>query len=622
MKILHKLVLAFIVFAIGSYLSIYQVHANNNFDTSLTSTYTVDVVGVTKVTHQFKITNREPTIFLTQYALKTSYPDLKNVVVRYNNDILIPHVVQNRDGTSIAITFPDEVVGQGKTRTFSIEYINTNLSTLAGSVLEMHIPESPEAGEYTSHISIISVPEKFGYPSRVIPEPKHVATQDGRFILTFDEHKGSPISALFGNTQVYALTLRYQLENSTSGMALAQIALPPDTAFQKIHINDIDPRPNSLKVDPDGNWIATYQVSPTSAINVHVSALARISIEPNTTVPIPTPTARMLSKADYWETEAANIQDLVRQHKTPKDIYTYIVKTLSYNTDDLTAGSTRLGASKAFENPTTAVCQEFTDAFITLARAANIPARRNIGYGYAENSSLRPSSYQGDLLHAWPEYWDEQKKLWIPVDPTWGNTTGGVDYFNLFDLNHIVFAINGESSTTPYPAGSYKSTGNENSQDVEVSFGKDFPEITPQIEVILEPKRVLGIPLPGIITAHISNQTGQAWYNVSQELYVDDPTVVVTTTAETIPVLLPYERKSTTITAYQNRLALPKKVAITATFNFEDGEKTQQIPATFATAGPQFIAYVTDQTIIIALAGSSIVLALIAGSILVFRQRR
>lgn len=622
MKKLQKIIFSAVVFLYAVVLCTTTVAANESFDTSLTSTYTVDAVGVTKVSHQFKITNKEPTIFLTQYALKTSYPDLKNVIVRYNDDILIPNVVQDTDGTSIAITFPDEVVGEGKTRTFSIEYVNTNLSTLAGSVLEMHVPQSPEAGSYSSHVSVISVPEKFGYPSRINPEPKHVETKDNKFILTFDEHQGSAITALFGNTQVYKLTLRYQLENSTSGMALAQIALPPDTAFQKIHIHDIDPRPEDLKMDADGNWIATYQIPPTSATNVYVTAAVRITIDPNTSVPVPTPTARMLAKAEYWNTEDPLIQDLVRQYKTPKDIYSYIVKTLSYSSEDLSAGSTRLGAVEAFKNPSSAVCQEFSDTFIAVARAANIPARRNVGYGYAENSTLRPSSFQGDLLHAWPEYWDEQKKLWVPVDPTWGNTTGGIDYFSLFDLNHIVFAINGESSTTPYPAGSYKSSGNENAQDVEVTFGTEFPEIEPNIEVTLEPKRVFGIPLPGIMTAHIINQTGQAWYNLTLELHSDDPTSTVTAAKKTLPSLLPYEREDVTITAYQNMVGLPKNISITALFRFADGRDEYQAEAVQGTAGPRFIEYVTDQTIIITLAGSSIVLALIAGSILVFRQRR
>ena len=597
------------------------IAASENFDISLTSTYTVDAVGVTKVTHNFNITNTEPTIFLTQYALRTSYPDLKNVIVRYQNEVLIPNVVQDETSTSIAINFPDEVVGEGKTRSFIIEYTNTNLATLAGEVLELHVPELSEAAEYTKHTAIIKVPEKYGYPPRITPEPTTVATTDGQFVLQFDNLNGADISAIFGNTQTYGLTLRYQLENTTSGTALAQIALPPDTAFQTIHIYDIDPQPESLKTDADGNWIATYQIAPTSATNVYVTAAARVQLEPITTRPLPTPTQKMLAEDQYWEVQAPLIQDFARKFKTPLDIYTHVVSSLSYNSADLSAGVSRQGAVQAFAQPEQAVCQEFSDTFIAIARAASIPARRNVGYGYAENNQLRPSSYQGDLLHAWPEYWNQEKQLWIPVDPTWGNTTGGIDYFSQFDLNHIVFAINGESSTTPYPAGSYKNVSNETTQDVDVSFAQEFPEVEPSLSIRAVPKKVFGIPLPGIMNVTIRNNTGRAWYNVAVQVRTDDPssTIQFVQNAQ-IPILLPYEQRIKTVTAYQPGITLPKEIQVTPAYTVQGTTYDHQ--KITITTGPQIVEYITDQTVILALAGGSVFLTLVAGSLLVLRQRR
>ena len=303
-------------------------------------------------------------------------------------------------------------------------------------------------------------------------------------------------------------------------------------------------------------------------------------------------------------------------------MYDYVVKTLTYSTGDLSEGSSRQGAVEAFENPEQAVCQEFSDTFITLARAAAIPARRNTGYGYAENDDLRPSSFEGDILHAWPEYWNEEKELWIPIDPTWGDTTGGIDYFSNFDLNHIVFAINGNSSTTPYPAGSYKSTGNEAAKDVTISFAETFPAATPNLSVALIPKRVFGIPLPGLVTAIITNQTEQAWYNISLEFESRDPSVTLQKNKTIkIPSILPYEQRKYTLTVYQDGLQLPKQVTIQPRISTETNEVYEH-KTLEATSGPAFISYVTDQTIIIAMAGSAVVLTLIAGSVLVLRQRR
>ena len=56
---------------------------------------------------------------------------------------------------------------------------------------------------------------------------------------------------------------------------------------------------------------------------------------------------------------------------------------------------------------------EFTDLFVAIARAAGIPARESVGYAYTTNSRLRPLSLVTDVLHAWPEYYDADKKIWV-----------------------------------------------------------------------------------------------------------------------------------------------------------------------------------------------------------------
>jgi hypothetical protein len=109
---------------------------------------------------------------------------------------------------------------------------------------------------------------------------------------------------------------------------------------------------------------------------------------------------------------------------------------------------------------------EFTDLFIALARANGIPAREINGFAYTNNSKTIPLGITSDILHSWPEYYDFAKKVWVPVDPTWENTTEGVDYFSQTDLNHFAFVIHGENSQAPYPAGAYK---DENSPERDVS---------------------------------------------------------------------------------------------------------------------------------------------------------
>jgi hypothetical protein len=53
---------------------------------------------------------------------------------------------------------------------------------------------------------------------------------------------------------------------------------------------------------------------------------------------------------------------------TADDIYYYTKKTLTYNYGRITKNLTRLGAGQALTYPDQAVCSEFSDVFVGLAR--------------------------------------------------------------------------------------------------------------------------------------------------------------------------------------------------------------------------------------------------------------
>src|SRR5581483_5024862 len=120
---------------------------------------------------------------------------------------------------------------------------------------------------------------------------------------------------------------------------------------------------------------------------------------------------------------------------------------------------------------------------------------------YTQNTTQRPLSLLKDILHAWPEYYDDKKMTWIMVDPTWGNTTGGVDYFNLLDFDHFVFTIDGQSSVNPLPAGAYKNSEQKNKKDVSVTFNSNFdlPDSKEQISLQNNQSFIAGLPMVSTI---------------------------------------------------------------------------------------------------------------------------
>jgi hypothetical protein len=193
-----------------------------------------------------------------------------------------------------------------------------------------------------------------------------------------------------------------------------------------------------------------------------------------------------------------------------------------------------MGAVAALQNPDQAICMEFTDLFIAIARAAGIPAREIDGYAYTENPQLQPLGLVADVLHAWPEYYDKDKGIWIPIDPTWASTSGGIDYFDKLDLRHFAFVVHGESSTTPYPPGSYK-LGPNPQKDVYVSFGALPEDRITNLNVSVTPVRTLPF-LNSIYSVNIDNPGPQATYAVYPTVYFDDKV----SSSDYVEVLPPY----------------------------------------------------------------------------------
>ena len=297
--------------------------------------------------------------------------------------------------------------------------------------------------------------------------------------------------------------------------------MPPDTAFQKIYFDKIDPKPYNVTVDADGNWLATYKLSPRERVDISVSGSVQIFASFR---PFPKPSPEVLSQnlkeTQYWQANDPGIKSLATSLKTPRAIYDYVVKTLKYDFARVQPNVQRMGAVAALQNETQAICMEFTDTFIAIARAAGIPAREINGYAYTENPDLQPLSLVADVLHSWPEYLDKDKGAWIPIDPTWGSTTGGVDYFNKLDLRHFTFVIHGEDSIKPYPPGSYK-LGSNPQKDVFVSFGKLPSDRISQPTITVEGISTLPF-INTTINVKVFNPGPSALYSLYPTIYFDE----------------------------------------------------------------------------------------------------
>lgn len=427
--------------------------------------YSVAPTGVTIVTQKVTLTNKETNLYPKQYSIAIDSEKIKNIIARDTSGLITPAISQKDGKTTIGLIFNDQVVGLGKQTTFTLRYENLEIASKNGSIWEIYVPGVADDETLQSYTVSLNVPSSLGPLAYRTPAPT-----DGRYWNKAQMIHGG-IAAAYGISQTFALSLGYFLQNPRLTPIKEDIALPPDTAYQKVIVQSLEPKPTAINRDIDGNWLATYELSGGQKIKIEAKLLISLTLAPKKEWKDVIPTEAYTKPLQYWETQDPAVAQLAKRYTSPQSIYQYVVNTLSYNDDRVNQNPLRRGAVAALATPKEAICMEFTDLFIAIARAAGIPAREVVGFAYTTNSRLRPLSLVADVLHAWPEYYDKEKQVWVPVDPTWGNTTGGVDYFNKLDFNHIAFAIHGASSTYPYPAGAYKEESKQG-KDVDVSFAQ------------------------------------------------------------------------------------------------------------------------------------------------------
>lgn len=570
-------------------LSPVDVFALDEFSTSLDAQYTVNANGSTTVRQNIRLKNNFSTIYATKYALEIGSTRVANIRAYTQDSRDIPMTFAQTDNkTSIALEFEDKVVGKDQERVFTIEYVSQDISVLSGNVLEVSIPKLSDKDEFSSYTVSLEVPKKFGDPALVFPETNQVSSTQSTKVLQFGTTAVNGIYVIFGEKQVYDLSLKYHIQNPTVSQGVAQVALPPDTPYQRMIYSSIDPKPDSIELDHDGNWIATFTIRSQAEQTIVASASAIIYLNPVIDVPIRGVDEQYLTPQKYWQVDDSNIQSLGKKLKTPRAIYDYVIKTLTYNYARLeNSEQIRQGAVEALANPSNAVCQEYVDVFVSLARAAGIPTREIDGYAYTQNPKLRPLSLVTDVLHAWPEYYDTSKHMWQPIDPTWADTTGGVDFFSHLDFNHITFAIHGLSSEKPYPAGVYKISGKEE-KDVEVTVAKNEPKQMMDVDVLMNQSPVQFLSLSRTVDVTVENKTGSAWYNIPVQVAADAP-LKVSKGDYSIDVLLPYQKKTFVV-----------GIEPTSTFPAQKGEIHVTIGSTVetyeVTAGP----YISSRAIVYA----------------------
>ncbi len=499
------LLLAFILITTHFSL-ITPVLAEGEFATSYDVTYSVQEDGNTNVRENISLQNLTDRFYASNFSLTISAGQIEGVSAFDLSGPLKTSVKKEGSKTIIDVEFGAQVVGLGKEYDWTLDFSSKDFASKQGKVWEVTIPKISVSEPEDQYNLILSVPVSFGDPTSITPEPRSFSESGGRLNFNFakDQVESSGVLANFGSEQIFKFNLEYDLKNNNIVPGFTSVPLPMNTNYQQVEIQKITPFPEDVTVDSDGNFLAWFKLKPGESFKVNVEGLAKLKNSPSIREVLSPEEIKKLTKPHkYWESNnpliSAKLSEIFagKNPKTTKEkaklIYDFVVNYLKYDSQRVSNGDfKRLGSLNALSTPDLALCSEFTDLFITLARAAGIPAREIVGFAYSENEDLRPRSF-GTLLHAWPEYYDGSLG-WVMVDPTWQNTSGGVDYFNKMDLNHLSLAKRGNSSLTP------DSTNNISVKFTDEEFKPEY-----KVELEVDSKQEILAGLPASLSVKVKN---------------------------------------------------------------------------------------------------------------------
>lgn len=468
-----------------------NVHAIT-IETSYADTYTVtsssDVLAQRKIT----LTNTTATVYVSEYEFSFSNPDIITDLAITEDSVPANFTKTSDNGKlRVSVKLKNPAIGNGAQKTLLITYTLLHFLSERGVYRELYLPISAHSSNEISTSYSVEVDTPADFPDVSIAKPATTTAQNHRYIwsdVRTLEHKNMFIA--FSKHAYYDVELKYALPNNAPYAQKVAIPFVPEGMYQKIYVTDINPPPPETQVDPDDNYLGVYVVPGQDVLHVTFKGIVELTTDPREDVRDyfrnqfnRVGLSRYLTEEKYWSLSTEEMSKYASTQLTqPKDIYTFVSSTLSYDTSRISDKLTRMGASWALQNPTHAVCMEYSDLFIALAREKGIPAREVVGYAVTDNYSLQPLSFFGDVLHAWPEYYDKARETWQHIDPTWGNTAL-VDYFSTFDLDHIAFVYHGKDTTFPLPPGVYKIR--KNTKDVYVTPTDQKPVDERRIEIVM-----------------------------------------------------------------------------------------------------------------------------------------
>ena len=498
-----------------------NVFADENFTISTDITHTIASDNDVETVVNAQISTTETRV-LSYYTAVILEPNLTVTCSNGQNGKTI-HCTSTakQDRTEILIDFDNTAISAKSPFNLKLEYkyklTNSNGYSLVSSLVDT-----------TTNSVTISYPKVKGTPLWTSDPVQNIKTVGDSYQIQIDKPVYSTTSILFGKTVAYKFQISKTFVNTQDDANQTfEIITPSDTPTQTIVWGDINPMPNTVEKDEDGNYIFKYIVAQNGSTDCSINGyILKHDTEVSTlgsTLTLSTGYWKLSSKDELNRVNSFLVSkgltipdgfsdiaevDSSTAELVYKYIYQYVVNRLSPE-DDLADGiitDNRKGIDNLISNPSNATPIDYSDFLVTLLRKYNIPARQVIGYV----SNI--SGYTSDgFYNYWVEAYDSSQKRWITMDPFLEDYFGKSLYnSNFFD--HIPILTRGESSVSP-KLTFYKDTDFTITSDVQADVS---PKFDVQAQLVFDNNNILSKYIKGIVNISNTGNIAINGYNITK----------------------------------------------------------------------------------------------------------
>ncbi|MGA2573014.1 MAG: transglutaminase domain-containing protein [Candidatus Methanomethylicaceae archaeon] len=457
------IILVLIIFALALSVSIHAVAADGDYKVLVyNETVTVLDDRTVMVSLDYNFSWNQDGYIVRDWSMNIPSGDAYGIVVENDNGPLPFTSTASANWTSLDIDLMQDVHA-GQTYMFKVSYLSQDNIQSIGPERDLSMWTISDNVPKDSVSLTVKIPNSYG----VVNWDPQFMTETNNANETVLNGQAANVSAdtnlmlnvNYATTEVrYDIVYQYLFNNTGSSTDFgSEFELPiytqsvdqENTPYSSI------PAPVSTWNDSSENLRANYtfaQIGPGDIANITVSYQTEIMLPPTidpsssgTLSDIPSSYLGYTSADKYWEINDPAIvslsQNLTRNEQTVlgmvKSIYNFTTTNISYDYvkyDLIISGVSveRYGAVKTLSLGM-GVCEDITDLFVTLCRAAGIPAIEITGPIYSQDGLMGIGE-----THAWADVYVPGYG-WLEVDPTWKE-------FGTLDGRHIAESTFSNSS--------------------------------------------------------------------------------------------------------------------------------------------------------------------------------